>query len=165
MTKDDDEIGGFAKIAGGLGDLINLLVDLDKSGDLPRRARREKDGMVVEYSIGRRTADGSRSEPPPREQARAKPAPREARRTDIEVLEPVTDLFDETDEMVLLFELPGVSRPDIRCLLDGDILLLDAKSEGRLYRKETLIEARLADAPPHLQLHNGVLEVRLKKLA
>ena len=112
--------------------------------------------------------DGSPSEPPP-EATRPKPerkaARRTAKRTDIEVVEPVTDVFDETDETVLLFELPGVNRSDIICALDGDILLLDAKTDGRLYRKEVLIEAKLVGEPPRLTLHNGILEVRLKKQA
>jgi len=164
MSKDDDAVGGFTKIAGGLANLINLLVDLDKSGNLPRHGRREKNGVVVEYSIGRRTAVGEApAEPPPSEEPAARPARRAAKRTDIEVVEPVTDMFDEAGEAVLLFELPGVSRSQVRCLLDGDILLLEAKTAGRLYRKETLIEAKLAGDPPKLRLHNGVLEVRLKK--
>lgn len=169
MSKDDDEAGGFSKIAGGLSDLINLLVDLDKSGALPHRGRREKNGLVVEYSIGRKTAAGARGEPPPAEETQARPvqrtAQRAAKRTGIEVVEPATDVFDEPDEVVLLFELPGVARPDVRCLLDGDILLLEAKATDRLYRKEVLIEANPADVPPQLRLHNGVLEVRLKKQA
>jgi HSP20 family protein len=166
MSKDGG--GGFSKIAGGLADLIDLLVDLDKGGDLPRQGRREKDGLVVEYSIGKRTLDSSRAEPPATERAaRTKPAQRPTqrtvKRTDIEVVEPVTDVFDEPTETVLLFELPGVSRPAIRCLLDGDILLLEAKAESRLYRKEVHIEAKLAGKQPQLKLHNGILEVRLKK--
>jgi HSP20 family molecular chaperone IbpA len=181
MARDDDAAGGFSRIAGGLADLINLLVDLDSKGDLPRRGRREKNGVVVEYSVGGGTADGSPAEsaadggpdgvsdgqPGDRAGAsrapRAAPARRAARRTDIEVIEPVTDLFDEPGETVLLFELPGVGRAGIRCLLDGDILLLDARAEHRLYRKEVLIEARLSGEPPRLELRNGVLEVRLAK--
>lgn len=169
MSKDDDGVGGFSKIAGGLAGLIDLLVDLDKRGDLPRRGRRETNGLVVEYSIGRRTAEGRRAEPQPAEEPRPKTAQRArqraAKRTDIEVVEPATDVFDEPDETVLLFELPGVARPDVRCLLDGDILLLEAKAPGRLYRKEVLIEAKLAGGQPELRLHNGILEVRLKKEA
>ena len=169
MSGDDDGPGGLSKIAGGLSGLINLLVDLDKSGDLPRRGRREKNGVVVEYSFGKRTADGGRAEPEPEkepEAATARPGgKRTARRSEVELVEPVTDVFDEPGETLLMFELPGVSRPDIRCLLDGDILLLEAKAEGRLFRKEVLIEAKLAGEAPRLRLHNGILEVRLKKQA
>ena len=167
MAKDDG--GGFSKIAGGLSDLIKLLVDLDKDGGLPRSGRREKDGVVVEYKFGRRTADGSPEEAPAEDEASPPPprktAKRSPKRTEIEVVEPVTDEFDEPGEAVFLFELPGVRRQDIRCLLDGDILLLDAKAGDRLYRKEVLIQAKLAGDAPQLKLHNGVLEVRLKKQA
>ncbi len=166
MSKDDDRLGGFSKLAGGLGDLIKVLTDLDKSGNLPRHGRREKDGVVVEYSVGKRTLDSGREEPsPPAEAPRARSGQRTATRSEVELLEPVTDMFDEPDETLLLFELPGVDREDIRCLLDGDILLLEAKADGRLYRKEVLIEAKLAGGAPQLRLHNGVLEVRLKKAA
>jgi HSP20 family protein len=167
MSRDKDDAGGFSKITGGLTDLINLLVNLEKSGDLPRRGRREKSGLVVEYSIGRTTADGSRTEPPPTQEPQVKPTRRTARnaakRNDLELVEPVTDVFEESTETVLLFELPGVSRPDIRYLLDGDILLLEAKTGNRLYRKEVLIASKLTGEPPQLRLHNGILEIRLKK--
>ena len=57
-----------------------------------------------------------------------------------------------------------MERKDIRCVLDGDILLLDAKTGERLYRKETLVEGKLAGGP-QLKLRNGVLEVRITKEA
>jgi HSP20 family protein len=43
-------------------------------------------------------------------------------------------------------------------------LLLEAKTGERFYRKETLIEDKLAAGAPHLNLRNGVLEVRLSKI-
>lgn len=164
--KDDDVTGtaGLAKIARGLTDLFNVLSDVDQ---LPRHGRHEKDGRVMEYSFGTRTLDEaarerrtSAEEPATRSEA---PPRRAAKKSSLEVLEPVVDMFDEPDEIVLLFELPGVERKDVRCILDGDILLLEAKAGERLYRKETFIEEKLAAGAPHLNLRNGVLEVRLSK--
>jgi len=165
--KKDDETGraGFAKITQGLSDLFNFLSDLDESQQ-PRRGRREKNGMIIEYSFGKRTlADGA----PEHETEAPQQHPETVRRrsakpSGIEVLEPVTDMFDEPDEVVLLFEVPGVARKDIHCVLDGDIVLLEAKTAERLYRKEILIEPKLAARPPRLRLRNGVLEARLAKL-
>jgi HSP20 family molecular chaperone IbpA len=170
MSKDDrdnkDDAGGaaaFTKIARGLSDLFGVLSDLDQA---PRRGRHEKDGKVMEYSFKTRTLgeaagerDAAAEEVPARHDA---PPRREPKRTSVELLEPVTDMFDEPAEILFLFELPGVDRKDIRCILDGDILLLEAKTGERLYRKETLIEGKLAGGP-HLNLRNGVLEVRLSK--
>ena len=162
MSKDDDIPGGFSKLTSGLASLITLLTDLEKKGELPRSGRREKNGVTVEYSVGGRplterapAADAPEAAPPP--------AARPARPVGLELVEPTTDRFDEAEEILLLFELPDVRLGQIRCLLDGDILLLDAKTETRLYRKELLIEAALADEKPRLQLRNGVLEVRLRK--
>lgn len=164
MNKDDTGTGGFAKITRGLSDLFNFLAELDDA-KLPSRGRREKDGMVIEFSFGKQAfgeaaRETEAEEPPPAEAA----APRRAAKPSLlEVLEPVTDMFDEPAEVVLLFELPGISERDIRCLLDGDILLLEAKTGERLYRKEMLIEAKLASGTPTRHMHNGILEVRLKK--
>jgi HSP20 family molecular chaperone IbpA len=171
MNKDDDGLGGIAKIARGLTDLVNLLGDLSKGGDLPHQGRHEKQGIVVEYSNGRKTADGSPVEPSAESDRdrRGKPGRRSAdgaaKRTEIEVLEPATDVFDEPTETLLLFDIPGVSLPDVRCVLEGDILTLKAKADGRRYRKEVLIEAKLTGEPPALRLDNGILEVRLQKQA
>ncbi|MGO9773922.1 MAG: Hsp20/alpha crystallin family protein [Roseiarcus sp.] len=166
---DEDDVtgaAGFAKIARGLSDLFNVLGDFDQ---LPRRGRHEKDGRVMEYSFGTRTLGEAARDI--REKRTSKEGPtssetpprRAAKKTSLEVLEPVTDIFDEPKEIVLLFELPGVERKDIRCILDGDILLLEAKTDDRLYRKEALIEEKLAAGSPRLNLRNGVLEVRLSK--
>jgi HSP20 family protein len=163
--KDEDVTGaaGFTKIARGLSDLFNVLADFDQ---LPRRGRHEKDGRVMEYSFGTRTLDEAareRRDSPEKSSTRADAPRRAAKKSALEVLEPVTDIFDEPNEIVLLFELPGIERNDIRCVLDGDILLLEAKAGERLYRKEMLIEDKLAPGSPRLNLRNGVLEVRLSK--
>ena len=168
MSKGDDiGLGGFGKISRGLSDLFNFLSELDES-KLPRRGTREKDGMVIEFSFGKRTLAGegdgeSEEAAEPQPERRGEALRRRAKPSGIEVLEPVTDMFDEPDEVVLMFEVPGVVRKDIRCVLDGDILLFEAKAGDRLYRKEILIEPKLAKAPPRLRLRNGVFEVRLAK--
>lgn len=164
-TSDDEDVtgaAGFAKIARGLSDLFNVLSDFDQ---LPRRGRHEKDGRVMEYSFGTRTLDEARSRRASEEPStRSEPSPhRAAKKSSLEVLEPVADIFDEEEEFVAFFELPGVERKDVRCILDGNILLLEAKTGDRLYRKEMLIEEKLAAGSPRLNLRNGVLEVRLSK--
>jgi len=166
MSKEDDTgRAGFAKITRGLSDLFNFLSELDESKQ-PRRGTREKNGMIIEYSFGKRalaedeTGDAAEAPPDKPETVRR----RSAKPSGLEMLEPVTDMFDEPDEVVVLFEVPGVARKDIHCVLDGDILLLEAKTGERLYHKEILIEPRLAEKAPRLRLRNGVLEARLAKL-
>ncbi|ARN82428.1 Hsp20/alpha crystallin family protein [Methylocystis bryophila] len=157
-------VAGLNKIARGLSDLFNVLADFD---NLPRRGRHEKDGRVMEYSFGARTLReaAGETEEPPEEEAPQREAPRHrtARARSTEILEPVTDMFDEANALVFLFELPGVERKDVHCTLDGDILLLDAKTGDRHYRKEVLVEEKFVPGAPQLDLRNGVLEVRLAK--
>lgn len=164
MSGDDDGTGGFGKIARGLAELIKVLTEADKTGTLPRHGRREKDGFVVEYSLGKRVLDESAAErPEPEAQRRSRSTQRPAKPTQLEMREPVIDFFDEPDEVVVLYELPGVERKNIHYRLAGDILLLEARTDDRLYRKETLIEAKLAQGAPRARLRNGVLELRLAK--
>ena len=115
MTKDDradkDDVSGaaaFTKIARGLSDLFTVLSDFEH---LPRRGRHEKDGKVFEYSFGTRTLREAAGEEEPAEDeplVREAPRRREPKRTSVEVLEPVMDMFDEPDEILFLFELPGI---------------------------------------------------------
>lgn len=173
MSKEDTTgSAGLGEIVRRLSDLFDHLVEL-KEGDAPQHGRREKNGMVFEYSFGRRTAaeardargGGPRPRPsePPHAQAGRTAAPRTTKPSGTAIMEPVTDIFDEPDEIQLLFELPGVARKDIHCVLDGDILVVEATAGERRYRKETLIETPLANEEPHLTMRNGVLQVRLKK--
>jgi HSP20 family protein len=166
----NDGSSGFARIVNGLAELMKVLTEADKSGALPRRGRREKDGFVVEYSLNRRVLDASVAETREAEASEAEasgpePPPRghKWKPSQLQLAEPVTDLFDEPGEVVVLYELPGIERKNIRFHRDGDILLLEARSEHRLYRKELLIEAALAEAPPGSRLRNGVFELRLRK--
>ena len=80
MSKDGNELGGFSRIAGGLSDLINLLVDLDKGGDLPRQGRREKDGLVVEYRSAKGHWAVRAPTHPRRQRSRHEQSPRSAPR-------------------------------------------------------------------------------------
>lgn len=165
MSEKEKRSEPFAKIALGLSQIIDFLLGPDAVTPL-RRGRREEGGVVFEYSFRKRgileeTGEGERPQPG----AQARPRSRLRRRESAgpEILEPVTDLFDEPDEIVLLFELPGVKRKNLRVRLSDDIFLLEAQSRGRLFRKEIRIEARLRPGAPRLELRNGILEVRLKK--
>lgn len=169
MGKDDDGGNALSRIAKGLGDLLNVLTDLEQSGKLPHRGRQEKGDLVVEYTVNRGTLrrdteggteSGDEDEARQVRPARRRRAPKPAAQGRVE---PACDVFDEADEVVILFELPGLTLEQIRCTLDGDILVLEAQTDTRHYRKELLVETALAGTAPRLRLANGVLDVRLDK--
>src|SRR3984893_7640596 len=117
-----------------LGDLDTARLKIEcRKGVGFRYRRRLVVRDIFQFDVIQRGDSGEEPQPQanaPRPRRTAKPSP-------LEVLEPVTDLFDEPDEVLLLFELPGGNRKDVRCLLDGDLLLLEGAAGVRRYRRET----------------------------
>jgi HSP20 family protein len=79
------------------------------------------------------------------------------------VSEPLVDVFDEGNSVIVIAELPGVEASDIHLEVKDDILDLKAEGERRKYRKEVLLPT-LAD-PQSLtsSYKNGILEIKLLK--
>ena len=80
-----------------------------------------------------------------------------------EVREPMVDVFDEGNEVVVIAEIPGVAESDIKLEIKEDILLLSASDEGRKYSKEVLLPCAVAAETMKSSYHNGILEIRLTK--
>lgn len=82
-----------------------------------------------------------------------------------ETREPLVDVFDEGQEILIVFELPGVAEADIEVELNGDVLALNAKGPRHRYESETLLPAAV-DASTVIQTYeNGYLQVRYTKSA
>lgn len=77
--------------------------------------------------------------------------------------EPITDVFDEQDEIRIYAEMPGVSEKEIRVNLQADILTISAKSANRNYHKEVLLPLKLKAENLFFSYKNGILEVKIKK--
>ena len=82
-----------------------------------------------------------------------------------EVREPMVDLFDEGNEIVVIAEIPGVDESDIRLEVKDDILLLTASHGDRKYSKEVLLPCPVQASTMKSGYHNGVIEIRLAKIA
>ena len=79
-----------------------------------------------------------------------------------DVREPLVDVFDEEQEIVVVVELPGVAEEEIQIEVRDDILSLQTTGEQR-YAKDILLPEAVAATELHKTHRNGVLEVRLKK--
>ena len=77
--------------------------------------------------------------------------------------EPITDLFDEKEEVIIIAELPGVGEKDIKLDLKGDILEISAQRGERKFHKEVLIPAEVKAETMRSSYKTGILEVRIKK--
>jgi len=80
-----------------------------------------------------------------------------------EVREPITDVFDEKEEIKVYAEMPGVNEKDIKLDLKGDILDISAQSGDRKYHKEVLLPAKVKAETLTSSYKNGVLEVKIEK--
>ncbi|MEI7706749.1 MAG: Hsp20/alpha crystallin family protein [Chlorobium sp.] len=77
--------------------------------------------------------------------------------------EPITDIFDESDEVVIIAEMPGIEETDIVIDLHDDILEISTKNAKKSYRKELLLPIKAVDNTCQQKYTNGILEIRIKK--
>ncbi|MBC8162386.1 MAG: Hsp20/alpha crystallin family protein [Roseiflexaceae bacterium] len=80
-----------------------------------------------------------------------------------EAREPLLDLFDEDGELVVVVELPGVDEADIRVTLRGAVLALETIG-ARRFSRELALPGEVEQVFVQ-QYHNGILEIRLRKVA
>ena len=77
--------------------------------------------------------------------------------------EPMTDLFDEENEIVVIAEMPGIEQEVIKIDLKEDMLEISAVSKTRTYRKELLLPIKATMQDLSQKFTNGILEIRIKK--
>ena len=77
--------------------------------------------------------------------------------------EPLVDVFDEGEEVLVVAEVPGVQEKDIHLDLSGDVLALSATGPKRKYEKEVLLPAAVDPQARRQSYQNGYLELRLRK--
>lgn len=77
--------------------------------------------------------------------------------------EPITDVFDEGDDVLVIVELPGVREEDIRVTADGDTFEIAAATGARKYRQKARLPAQVDPDSLTSSYRNGILEVRIAK--
>ncbi len=80
-----------------------------------------------------------------------------------EVREPIVDVFDEGDYLMVIAELPGVDESDIKLDIKNDILSLKAEGKDRKYSKEVLLPSEVEADSMKTQYKSGILEIKLSK--
>jgi HSP20 family protein len=80
-----------------------------------------------------------------------------------EVRQPLVDVFDEQDHVLVIAELPGVGEEQIHIELKGDILILSAENGDRKYYREVILPGDVDASTLQSSYKNGVLEVKISK--
>jgi HSP20 family protein len=78
--------------------------------------------------------------------------------------EPLIDILSEGNEIVVIAELPGVEKDQIKLKAADNYLILNATAPQRKYYKKIDLKEKIDPSSAKAIYKNGVLEVRLKKL-
>ncbi|MFX0099812.1 MAG: Hsp20/alpha crystallin family protein [Candidatus Hodarchaeota archaeon] len=85
--------------------------------------------------------------------------------TSASVREPLADVLEEENEIVVVVELPGVKKEDIT--LDANEDSIEIRAEGgrdRRYQKNVWLPSKINPDKAKARYTNGILEVRLEKI-
>ena len=154
-------LGGLFKGIEKLVDLAGKLKDeeeeISKEGDID--LGHIKEGMKGVYGFTVKTMVGGK--PSVETFGNIKKTPKGPKVE--EEREPLTDIFDEQDEVMIIVEMPGVESKDISLDLKEDILEISAVTTRRKYRKELLLPVKANSGDMEWKYNNGILEIRIKK--
>ena len=159
----DFDLFGLGGLFKGIEKLVDLAGKLEENGGIKKEGEINfdhiKKGMKGVYGFTINTAGGG--SPKVETFGNIKKTP-EGPKVD-EEREPITDLFDEKNELVIIAEMPGIEETDIKIDLKEDILEISAISKTRSYRKEMLLPVKASKQNLKHKFTNGILEIRIKK--
>lgn len=78
-------------------------------------------------------------------------------------LEPLVDVIEEENELVVVAELPGVEKDQIKVRVKGQSLSIDVDNPQKPYHKVLDLPVKVRKEDAKSSIRNGVLEVRLRK--
>ena len=157
------ELFGLGGLFKGIEKLVDLAGKLEEKGGMSKEGEFNLDhikkGMKGVYGFTINTAGGGI--PKVETFGNIKKTP-EGPKVD-EEREPITDIFDEKNEIVVIAEMPGIEETDLEIELKEDILEISAASKNRTYRKELLLPVKVIKSNLRHKFTNGILEIRIKK--
>ncbi len=170
MEKDNDnkneanfDLFGLGGLFKGIEKLVDLAGKLDENGKMSKEGEFKLDhikkGMKGVYGFTINTAGGG--SPKVETFGNIKKTPEGPKVN--EEREPITDIFDETGEIVIIAEMPGIEETDLKIDLKEDMLEISAVSKSRSYRKEILLPVKVSSENMKHKFTNGILEIRINK--
>lgn len=153
-------------ILGGLGDILGKISELaERAESVQREGGFETgDGKQGRFHVGfnirtMEDAGGERSiEVEPfgnvsRDRASGEASVSERR-------EPPTDVFEESDHVLVVVEMPGIGEADASFTVEGDVLTVQAEQGAKRYYKELLLPRAFDAEAMSVSAVNGVFELR-----
>lgn len=156
---------GFGNLFKGIGNFIDLISDMAEKGQEFAQETKEFRGkgplkdLKGVYGFSVKMGIGGQPTVEPFGNVRSTPT---GPKVD-ETTEPIVDVFEEDEEILVVAEMPGVDEENINVESKGDVLVISAEGERRKYRKEVLLPSRVKGEETSRSHRNGILELRLKK--
>jgi len=155
---------GLGGLLDGIGNLVDLAAKLKEAGgEINKEGEIDlsnlKEGMKGVFGFSVKTAVGGKPVVESFGNVKKTPAGPKVE----EEREPITDVFDEDQEIRIYAEMPGVNQEDIKLDLKEDILDISAQTGDRKYHKEILLPAKVNSETMTSSYNNGILEVKVKK--
>jgi HSP20 family protein len=159
----DAGLGGMFKSLGGFLELLSDLAEkgegeFNKSGQVGD----DKKGVKAVYGFSVRV--GGHGKPLIENFGNVK-SDRDGSPVVEEAREPMVDVFDESDHILIVAELPGVAEKEIHFEVKGDVLHISAAHGDRKYQKEVLLPAAVNEKGATSSYRHGVFELKLTKAA
>ena len=76
-----------------------------------------------------------------------------------EVREPLFDVIEEKDRILVIAEMPGITTDDVSVSVDGDVMNVEASHRDRKYRKEILLPKPVVRSRIKVVCNNGIVEI------
>ena len=89
----------------------------------------------------------------------------QAKKLSDEVQEPLVEVFDEGDILMVIVDLPGVGEEDIRIEVCDDLFSIRTRTKGRKFAKQIRLPCPVDEGVVESLYKNGVSETRLCKVA
>ncbi|MCX5891491.1 MAG: Hsp20 family protein [Deltaproteobacteria bacterium] len=165
MTRGKKSEGGagYGGVFKGLADLIEKLGDLaekgeqlKKSGEFQHQDVKGVYGFSVKVGLGDKGDKEVKVEPfgnVRRDETTGETVVQEIR-------EPVVDVFEEKDHVLVVAEMPGISAKDVRLEVKDDLLTIYAEKRDKKYRKEILLPRVYPKDKMKVSCNNGIVEIK-----
>ena len=167
-SKKDNLTGNVEGILRGLGDLVEKLGGLAEKGEQLKRSGTfdiktggNKDAKAV-YGFSMKMGLDDNQEPHVEPFGNVHRDEKTGETTVKEMSEPLIDVIEESDHVLIVAEMPGVADEDIHLDLNGDILVLHAENGSKKYHKEIVLPRSYDSKSIERSCNNGILEVKLK---
>lgn len=146
-------LGGFVEM---LGSLVEKAEQVDRQGEFRVKGLGDQARGVYGFSV----RSGIGGVPQVRRFGNLNPTPKGPVVEDVR--EPLVDVFDEAEEVIVTAEIPGVAENEISLSLDGNQLALSTTGRHR-YAKDIVLPGKIDPASLERSHRNGILQVKLRK--